>query len=48
VLCITGLGADIRQALEAAYARIDAIRFEFMQCRHDIGWRALERTNDRI
>ena len=41
VLCVTGLGADIRQALRAAYERIQPIRFEGMQYRTDIGWRVL-------
>ncbi|MBN2386203.1 MAG: phosphoribosylamine--glycine ligase [Anaerolineales bacterium] len=41
VLGITGLGADIRAALAAAYARIESIRFEGMHYRRDIGWRAL-------
>jgi len=47
VLCVTGLGADIRQALVAAYARIQPIRFEGMQYRKDIGWRVLSST-DRL
>jgi phosphoribosylamine--glycine ligase len=37
VLCVTGLGADIRQALGLAYERIQSIRFEEMQYRKDIG-----------
>ena len=41
VLCVTGLGTDIRQALGAAYARIQPIRFEGMQYRTDIGHRVL-------
>jgi phosphoribosylamine--glycine ligase len=41
VLCVTGLGEDIRQALHAAYERIKGIWFEGMQYRKDIGWRAL-------
>ena len=41
VLCVTGLGADIRAALAAAYARIQPIRFESMHYRRDIGWRVL-------
>ena len=41
VLCVTGLGADIRQALAAAYARIQTIQFESMHYRTDIGWQAL-------
>lgn len=41
VLCVTGLGVDIRQALMEAYARLQAIRFESMHYRTDIGWRVL-------
>jgi phosphoribosylamine--glycine ligase len=41
VLCVTGLGADIRQALNAAYERIQLLRFEGMYYRTDIGWRVV-------
>jgi phosphoribosylamine---glycine ligase len=41
VLCVTGLGANIRQALDAAYARIKPVWFESMHYRSDIGWRVL-------
>ena len=41
VLCVTGLGIDIRQALRVAYGRIQPIRFEGIQYRKDIGWRVL-------
>ena len=41
VLCVTGLGANIRQALGAAYERVQPIWFEGMQYRTDIGWRVL-------
>jgi phosphoribosylamine--glycine ligase len=41
VLCVTGWGADIRAALDAAYARIGKIEFEGAQYRKDIGWRIL-------
>ncbi|HVM72749.1 MAG TPA: phosphoribosylamine--glycine ligase [Anaerolineales bacterium] len=41
VLCVTGLGSDIPQALQAAYAQIDPIQFEGMQYRRDIGWRVI-------
>jgi phosphoribosylamine---glycine ligase len=37
VLCVTGLGTDIRQALRMAYERIQPIQFEGMQYRKDIG-----------
>ena len=41
VLCVTGWGEGIREALDAAYARINGIRFKAMQFRKDIGWRVL-------
>jgi phosphoribosylamine--glycine ligase len=41
VLCVTGWGADIREALAAAYDRIRLIKFEAMHYRKDIGWRVL-------
>ena len=42
VLCVTGWGSDIREALASAYGRIENIHFEGMHYRKDIGWRALE------
>ena len=41
VLCVTALGETVRQAQRVAYAGVDAIRFEGMQYRRDIGHRAL-------
>ena len=41
MLCAVGLGDDVAAAREAAYALVDRIRFDGMQCRRDIGWRAL-------
>ncbi|WP_263373778.1 phosphoribosylamine--glycine ligase [Granulicella aggregans] len=41
VLGITAYAADLRSALDQAYARLDQITFEGMQFRRDIGWRAL-------
>jgi len=41
VLGVTALGDDLRQAKDRAYAAIEAIHFEGMYCRRDIGWRAL-------
>ena len=41
VLCVTGMGSDIRQALKVAYERIQPIWFEGMQYRKDIGHRVL-------
>jgi phosphoribosylamine--glycine ligase len=44
VLCVTGLGRDIREALDRAYQGVDKIRFEGAHYRKDIGWRALKRV----
>ncbi len=41
VLGVTAYAADLRSALEIAFARIEEISFEGMQYRRDIGWRAL-------
>jgi phosphoribosylamine--glycine ligase len=41
VLCVTGWGANIEQALKSAYAAVGPIRFEGMQYRKDIGRRAI-------
>ena len=43
VLCVTALGDSVRQAQRAAYAAVAAIRFDGMQYRSDIGFRALAR-----
>jgi len=42
VLCVTALGDSIKIARTRAYQIVDAIRFEGMQYRTDIGHRALE------
>jgi phosphoribosylamine--glycine ligase len=41
VLSITAYAADLRCALDLAYARLAEIGFEGMQYRRDIGWHAL-------
>jgi phosphoribosylamine--glycine ligase/phosphoribosylaminoimidazole synthetase len=41
VLSITGIGFDLAEARAAAYEHIGRIRFDGMQVRRDIGWRAL-------
>jgi len=41
VLCAVGLGDGVADAQRAAYALVDRIRWNGMQCRRDIGWRAL-------
>ncbi len=43
VLGVTGLGSDLQAALDRAYAAADAIRFEGMQLRRDIGQKGLRR-----
>ena len=40
VLAVTGLGNDLGAARAAAYGRMAQIRFDGMQVRRDIGWRA--------
>jgi phosphoribosylamine--glycine ligase len=45
VLSVVGRGADLPGALERAYAGADAIHFEGMQLRRDIGRRGLERAS---
>ena len=42
VLCVTGIGADIKEALQRAYEAVGMIHFEGAQYRKDIGWRALK------
>jgi phosphoribosylamine--glycine ligase len=41
VLCAVGLGDGVAAAQRAAYQLVDCIRWDGMQCRRDIGWRAL-------
>ncbi len=41
VLCVTGLGATIQEALDHAYQAVGDIHFEGVHFRKDIGWRAL-------
>jgi phosphoribosylamine--glycine ligase/phosphoribosylglycinamide formyltransferase/phosphoribosylformylglycinamidine cyclo-ligase/phosphoribosylamine--glycine ligase/phosphoribosylformylglycinamidine cyclo-ligase len=46
VLAVTGMGSDIRQAINFAYAGVDCISFDpstGLHCRRDIGHRALTR-----
>jgi len=43
VLSVVGLGADVAQARERAYAGVDAIDWPAGFCRRDVGWRALAR-----
>jgi phosphoribosylamine--glycine ligase len=41
VLCAVGLGAGLAEAQRAAYALVDRVKWNGMQFRRDIGWRAL-------
>jgi phosphoribosylamine--glycine ligase len=43
VLCAVGLGAAVADAQRAAYALVDALAFPGLQCRRDIGHRAIAR-----
>jgi len=43
VLCVSALGDTIQEAIAAAYAGVDRIRWKDMVCRRDIGWRAIDR-----
>jgi phosphoribosylamine--glycine ligase len=46
VLCAVGLGEHVGDAQRAAYALVDCIRYEGMQCRRDIGYRAIARERE--
>jgi len=46
VLCAVGLGASVSQAQRQAYDLVDAISWKGMQCRRDIGFRAVEREKN--
>ena len=43
VLCVTALGDKVKMAAERAYEVVDRIRFDGMQFRRDIGYRAFGR-----
>ena len=47
VLCAVGLGATVGEAQRAAYALVGGISFAGMQCRRDIGYRAIARETSR-
>jgi phosphoribosylamine--glycine ligase len=47
VLCAVGLGDTVSAAQAQAYALVDAISWPGMQCRRDIGYRAIERERAR-
>ena len=41
VLCVTALGDSVKTAQKHAYELLETIRFDGMQLRHDIGYRAI-------
>ncbi|WP_018863138.1 phosphoribosylamine--glycine ligase [Thioalkalivibrio sp. ARh3] len=43
VLCVVGLGNDVRSAQKKAYEAVQRIQFEDIYCRTDIGYRAVAR-----
>ena len=43
VLCAVGLGATVGAAQQQAYALVDAIHWDLVQYRRDIGYRAIAR-----
>jgi phosphoribosylamine--glycine ligase len=43
VLCVTALGDNVKAAQKRAYEVLDQISFDGMQCRRDIGYRAIKR-----
>ncbi|MDP2821489.1 MAG: phosphoribosylamine--glycine ligase [Sulfuritalea sp.] len=43
VLCVTALGDNVKAAQRRAYEVLDPISFDGMQCRRDIGFRAIKR-----
>jgi phosphoribosylamine--glycine ligase len=43
VLCAVGLGDNVSAAQKQAYGLVDAISWQGMQCRRDIGFRAIAR-----
>jgi phosphoribosylamine--glycine ligase len=43
VLCVTALGDNVKVAQKRAYEVLDPISFDGMQCRRDIGFRAIKR-----
>jgi phosphoribosylamine--glycine ligase len=47
VLAVSAAGIDLRDALGKVYRALDDISFDGMQFRRDIGWRALQQTDER-
>ena len=48
VLAVTATGSNVGEAQANAYAAVDLIDFPTGFCRHDIGWRELEREASRV
>jgi len=48
VLAVTATGPNVGEAQANAYAAVDLIDFPTGFCRHDIGWRELEREASRV
>jgi phosphoribosylamine--glycine ligase len=48
VLCAVGVGDTVSAAQSQAYGLVDAIRWPGMQCRRDIGFRAIARERSRM
>jgi phosphoribosylamine--glycine ligase len=42
VLCVTAMGANLKDAQQRAYRLVDQIHFEGQHARRDIGWRAVK------
>jgi phosphoribosylamine---glycine ligase len=47
VLGVSALGKDVAEARARAYRAVDAIDWPEGFCRRDIGWRAIQRQEDR-
>ncbi len=45
VLCVTAQGETVESAQTHAYAAVDKIQWQGAWCRHDIGYRAVQREN---
>jgi phosphoribosylamine--glycine ligase len=48
VLCAVGLGESVSAAQTQAYALVDEVSWEGMQCRRDIGYRAIAREKSGV
>ena len=46
VLCVVGLGDTVSDAAQSAYEKVDAIDWDGVYFRRDIGHRAIAREND--